>query len=107
MSSIFHVRLKDFELQAERLMDASLRSRPVAIISSQQQDGTIIAASQEAKSEGLHLGMKLSLVRKMSHSALLMPYNRSLYSRLNSYIYKAPVSKLSAGWMHSRQCNYR
>ncbi len=24
----------------------------------------------------------------MSHSALLMPYNRSLYTRLNSYIYK-------------------
>ncbi len=89
MSSIFHVRLRNFELQAERLMDASLRTRPVAIISSQQQDGTIVAASQEARDEGLYLGMKLSLARKMSHSALLLPYNRSLYSRLNTYIYKA------------------
>ena len=88
MSSIFHVRLKDFELQAERLMDAALRTRPVAIISSQQQDGTIVSVSPEAKEEGLYGGMKLSLVRKMSHSALLMPYNRSLYTRLNSYIYK-------------------
>ena len=87
-TSIFHIRLKDFELQAERLMDASLRTRPVAIISSQQQDGTIVATSQEAKAEGLYRGMKLSLARKMSHSALLMPYNRSLYSRLNSYLYK-------------------
>ncbi len=86
--SIFHVRLKDFELQAERLMDAALRTRPVAIISSQQQDGTIISVSPEAKEEGLYGGMKLSLARKMSHSALLMPYNRSLYTRLNSYIYK-------------------
>jgi len=88
MQSIFHVRLKEFELQAERLMDASLRTRPVAIISSNQQDGTIVAASQEAKTEGLFPGMKLSLARKMSHSTLLMPYNRSLYSRLNSYLYK-------------------
>ena len=88
MSSIFHVRLKDFELQAERLMDAALRTRPVAIISSQQQDGTIVSVSPEAKEEGLYSGMKLSLARKMSHSALLMPYNRSLYTRLNSYIYK-------------------
>ena len=88
MSSIFHVRLKDFELQAERLMDASLRTRPVAIISSQQQDGTIVAVSKEAKEDGLYQGMKLSLARKMSHSALLMPYNRSLYTRLNSYLYK-------------------
>ena len=87
-ASIFHVRLKDFELQAERLMDASLRTRPVAIISSQQQDGTIVSVSPEAKEEGLYRGMKLSLARKMSHSALLMPYNRSLYARLNSYIYK-------------------
>ncbi|MBU0528624.1 hypothetical protein KKF86_02560 [bacterium] len=88
MTSIFHVRLKDFELQAERLMDASLRTRPVAIISSQQQDGTIISVSPEAKEEGLYQGMKLSLARKMSHRALLMPYNHSLYSRLNSYLYK-------------------
>jgi len=87
-TSIFHIRLKDFELQAERLMDAALRTRPVAIISSQQQDGTIVATSKEAKAEGLYCGMKLSLARKMSHSALLMPYNRSLYSRLNSYLYK-------------------
>jgi len=87
-ASIFHVRLKDFELQAERLMDAALRTRPVAIISSQQQDGTIISVSSEAKEEGLYGGMKLSMARKMSHSALLMPYNRSLYTRLNSYIYK-------------------
>ncbi|NHZ86842.1 MAG: hypothetical protein GWP19_13370 [Planctomycetia bacterium] len=70
-------------------MDAALRTRPVAIISSQQQDGTIISVSHEAKKEGLYRGMKLSLARKMSHSALLMPYNRSLYTRLNSYIYKA------------------
>ncbi|NHZ87070.1 MAG: hypothetical protein GWP19_14555, partial [Planctomycetia bacterium] len=62
--------------------------RPVAIISSQQQDGTIISVSPEAKEEGLYGGMKLSLARKMNHSALLMPYNRSLYTRLNSYIYK-------------------
>jgi nucleotidyltransferase/DNA polymerase involved in DNA repair len=88
MSSIFHVRLKDFELQAERLMDAALRTRPVAIISSQQQDGTLVSVSSEAKEEGLYGGMKLSLARKMSHSALLMPYNRSLYTRLNSYLYK-------------------
>jgi DNA polymerase IV len=88
MPSIFHVRLKDFELQAERLMDAALRTRPIAIISSQQQDGTIVSVSPEAKEEGLYGGMKLSLARKMSHSVLLMPYNRSLYTRLNSYLYK-------------------
>ncbi len=85
--TVFHVRLKDFELQAERIMDATLRTRPVAILSSQQQDGSIVALSEEARAEGLFRGMKLSLARKMSHSALLLPYNQSLYNRLNRYIY--------------------
>ncbi len=86
---VFHLRLRDFELQAERTLDASLRTRPVAIISSHQQNGTVVALSKEAQAEGLFKGMKVSLVRKMSHSALLLPYNRSLYARLNSYVYSA------------------
>lgn len=86
-SSIFHIRLTDFELQAERTLDAALRTRPVAIISSHHQDGTIVTASAEAREEGLIPGMKVSLARKMSHGVLLLPYNRALYARLNSYIY--------------------
>jgi len=30
--SIFHIRLQNFELQAERMLDAALKSRAVAII---------------------------------------------------------------------------
>jgi DNA polymerase-4 len=87
--SVFHIRLKNFELQAERIMDATLRTRPVAVLSSQQQNGTIIALSKEAREEGLSRGMRLSQARKMSHSALLLPYNQSLYTRLNHYLYTA------------------
>ncbi len=93
-SSIIHLRLRDFELQAERTLDASLRTRPVAIISSNRQDGTLVVASREAREEGLMPGMKVSLARKMSHGVLLLPYNRSLYARLNSYIY-ATVSSFT------------
>jgi len=31
---VFHIRLKELELQAERIMDPTLKTRPVAIISS-------------------------------------------------------------------------
>lgn len=89
MACIFHLRLKDFQLQAERTLDASLRTRPLAIISSHHQNGTVVALSGEARAEGLTRGMKVSLAREMSHSALLLPYNRFLYARLNSYIYAA------------------
>lgn len=85
--SIFHVRFKNFLVQAERLTDARLRTRPIAIISSNQQTGTIVSLSEEARQEGLERGMKLSLVRRMNHSVLLLPFNQRLYASMNRYIY--------------------
>ena len=87
-SDVFHVRLNALELQAERIMDPSLRTRPVAIISSSSANGTIISLSQEAEDEGLFHGMNVSVVRKMSHGVQLLPYNRSLYARINHYVYQ-------------------
>ena len=86
--SIFHIRLQNFELQAERMLDAALKSRAVAIISAHYTNGTIVALSSEALQEGLCKGMKVSLVRKMSRSTRLLPYNRSLYSRMHHYLYQ-------------------
>ncbi len=86
--SIFHIRLQNFELQAERMLDASLKSRAVAIISAHNANGTIVAISPEAGQEGLCKGMKVSLARKMSRSTRLLPYNRSLYSRMHNYLYQ-------------------
>jgi len=84
--SVFHIRLQNFEVQAERILDASLRTRPIAVISSHHQNGTIIALSTEAKAEGLCQGMKVSLARKIGHSALLMPYNSTLYAQMHHYV---------------------
>lgn len=86
--AVFHVRLKNFELQAECLLNPALRTRPVAIISSHRPGGSVVALSPEAGEEGLYRGLKVSQARRMSHSALLLPYNRSLYGRLNRYLYR-------------------
>jgi len=85
--SVFHLRLKNFELQAERMMDTSLQTRAVVIVSSNRQDGTIVSLSNEAQEEGLYLGMSRSLARQMNRHVLMLPYNHSLYSRLNRYLY--------------------
>jgi len=85
---IYHIRLEDFELQAERVLDSSLRTRPVAIISSHHQDGTIVALSSEAKEEGLYRGLKVSIARRMSHGVSLLPYNSILYAKLHRYLYQ-------------------
>ena len=90
--SVFHIRLSDFELQAERMLDASLRTRAVAIISSHHQNGTVVALSNEAREEGLWPGMKVSLVRKMSHGVQLLPYNAILYDKMNRYLYRIVTS---------------
>ena len=85
---VFHIRLKELELQAERIMDPGLKKRPIAIISSPQPNGTIVSLSPEAEEDGLFHGMKVSVVRKMSQGAQLLPYNHSLYTRVNRYVYQ-------------------
>ena len=87
-SDVFHVRLNALELQAERIMDPSLKTRPVAIISSPHPNGTIVSLSPEAEDEGLFHGMKVSVVRKMNRGIQLLPYNRSLYARISRYVYQ-------------------
>ncbi|MDP6755191.1 MAG: hypothetical protein QF769_03650 [Candidatus Marinimicrobia bacterium] len=86
---IFHIRLRELELQAERIMDPGLKTRPVAIISSPHPNGTIVSLSPEAEAEGLFHGMKVSIVRKVSHGVQLLPYNQALYARVNRYVYEA------------------
>lgn len=86
--SVFHLRLNNYEIQVERMLDASLRTKAIAIISSHHPNGTIISLSDEAKRDGLRKGLKVSLARKMSHSVLLMPFNSSLYQKVQKYIYK-------------------
>ena len=48
---VFHIRLKELELQAERIMDPTLKTRPVAIISSPHPNGIIVSLSPEAAEE--------------------------------------------------------
>lgn len=84
---VFHIRLKEMELQAERIMDPSLKTRPIAIISSSNPNGTVVSLSSEAREEGVTCGMRVAIVRKMNHHVQLLPYNESLYNRVNHYAY--------------------
>mgnify|MGYP001221754661 FL=1 len=88
-SDVFHLRLSNLEIQAERILDSSIKGRPLAVISSHNSDGIILSLSKEALSEGLRKGMRVSKSRKMSASTLLLPYNVHLYRRLYKYIYKS------------------
>ena len=88
-SGVFHLRLRDIEIQAERLLDSSLNSRSFVVISSYNPHGIILSLSKEALSEGLKKGMKVFKAKKMSKSTLMLPYNIYLYRRLDKHIYKS------------------
>jgi len=83
---IIHFRMPGFEVQSERMLDSSLRGRPLAIISSHQQNGTVVALSEEAEEEGLSHGISVNTARKMSARTLFLPYNKTLYDRVNRYV---------------------
>ena len=87
LKDVFYIRLKEMELQAERIMDPRLKTRSVAIISSSHSNGSVVSLSQEAKEEGLSIGMKVFLIKKMNLCVQLLPYNESLYRRINKYLY--------------------
>ncbi len=94
LKDVFCIRLKGIEIQAERLIDPRLKMRPVAVISSFHSNGSIVSLSKEAREEGISIGMKVSLVKKMNRSVQLLPYNASLYSRMNKYLFQI-ISKFT------------
>ena len=87
LSEVFYLNLDSIELQAERTVDPTLKTRPVAIISSTDSNGTIISLSHEAEEEGLYKGMKVSIAKKKKQAVQFLPYNRALYQRVSKYTY--------------------
>ena len=85
---IVHTRLVNFQIHAERLLDASLAARAVAVVSSPRQNGTVLALSAEAAQEGLRRHMRVSLARKMSPRTLLLPANAPLYHKLQTLLFR-------------------
>ena len=87
LSEVFYLNLDSIELQAERAIDPTLKTRAVAIISSSDSNGTVISLSHEAEQEGLYKGMKVSIAKKKKSAVQFLPYNRPLYQRVNKYTY--------------------
>lgn len=84
---VFHTRLANFFVHAERLVDPSLATRPIAITTSHAQNSTILALSDEAQSEGLRKGMHLSLARKISRISVLLPFHGALYQKVQNVLF--------------------
>jgi DNA polymerase-4 len=91
LTQVFHTRLSRFAVQAERLVDPTLVARPLAVITSPAQNGTILDLSDEARAEGLVQGMRVSLARKVSRIAVLQPFNAPLYQKVQGMLFQRLV----------------
>ncbi|MFB0516238.1 MAG: hypothetical protein ACETWG_06505 [Candidatus Neomarinimicrobiota bacterium] len=88
---VFHTRLSQFAVQAERLVDPTLATHPIAVITSPAQNGTILDLSSEARAEGLSRGMRVSLARKVSRITVLLPFNAALYQKVQGILFQRLV----------------
>ena len=80
LPEVFYLNLDSIELQAERAIDPTLKTRAVAIISSSDSNGTIISLSHEAEQEGLYKGMKVSIAKKKKNAVQFLYHITVLYT---------------------------
>jgi len=76
----------NFFVSCERVFDPSLRSRPVVVLSN--NDGCIVALSNEAKMLGLKRGMPYFKVKQLcdSHNVAVLSGNHRLYGDMSSRV---------------------
>lgn len=81
MRSILHVDINSFFASAEQQANPDLRGKPVGILKAKGRT-CIIAASNEAKTFGLHTGISLGEARHLCPDLVLVPANFPYYEHL-------------------------
>lgn len=72
--------LDTFFVSVERLLDPTLRQRPVVLSGTPGHHGVVTAASLEAQREGIRAGMSLAEAMARSPGAAFLPSRREIYS---------------------------
>jgi len=80
------VDCNNFYASCERIFDPTLRNRPVVVLSN--NDGCVVARSQEAKALGLKIGEPYFKVRELleSHSVAVFSSNYALYGDMSQRV---------------------
>ena len=78
---ILHLSVPQFAVEVERVVDPSLRTRPVAIATSLSGDGRILECSQEARRDQIFVSMSIEKALKLLPQLVVLPYNAPLYRR--------------------------
>ena len=85
-STILHVAIDSFAIQAERLRCPKLAGRPVALVPLDSPRPRVVAASREARSWGVAPGTPLLVARRLCRDLVALPPDRDLYAGLEDSI---------------------
>lgn len=101
---IIHLNIADFSVAVERLLDSSLRGRPV-IIAAPSPRAVVDDMSDEAYADGVRKGMLLNAARHRCRAALVLPprpehYRKALNRCLEHARHYTPLVERSSGNGH-------
>lgn len=85
--SIIHFNVADFAVAVERIVDASLRCKPLIIAPLQAARAVVYDMSEEAFRSGVRKGMQLYQASKMCREAAVLPPRFDIYQRaMNDFL---------------------
>ena len=76
---LLHISVPKFPVAVERVVNPSLRNRPVAVATSLSADGRIIASSREASRESVFPSLAVAQAMRRCPGLVVLPYNGPLY----------------------------
>ena len=92
---IIHMDLDTFFVSVERLLNSSLKGKPV-LIGGTSDRAVVSSCSYEARQYGVHSAMPMKLARNLCNDAIIIRGDMDLYSRYSKMVTeiiaeKAPV----------------
>ena len=83
--AIIHMDLDTFFVSCERLLDSSLKGKPV-LVGGTSDRGVVAACSYEAREYGIHSAMPMRMARKLCPHATIIRGNSSIYSKYSDMV---------------------
>lgn len=82
---ILHLDLDTFFVSCERLIDSSLKNRPI-LVGGTGDRGVVAACSYETRRYGVHSGMSMKVARRLCPEAVVIRGNAGIYTKYSKMV---------------------
>ncbi|MCB0474818.1 MAG: DNA polymerase IV [Flavobacteriaceae bacterium] len=82
---ILHLDLDTFFVSCERLIDSSLKARPI-LVGGTGDRGVVAACSYETRRYGVHSGMSMKVARRLCPEAVVIRGNAGIYTKYSKMV---------------------